>query len=65
MAKAKDEDDKKHGDKLESLIDRTGGRSSPQNRPTEDDPAQLEDDDAQLEDDDEEDLESDDREDRP
>ena len=58
MAKAKDEDDKKHGDKLESLIDRTGGRSSPQNRPTEDDP-------AQLEDDDEEDLESDDREDRP
>ena len=69
MPKTRGEDDKKHGDKLESLIERTGGNPSPQNRseasdedegderalvPDEDDDAAL------LQDDEDEDFEDDD-----
>jgi hypothetical protein len=60
MPKPQTEDDKKHGDKLESLIDRTGGGSSPQRR-TE---RAAGDEATQLQDDDDEDLQNDDVEDR-
>ena len=39
MAMIKNDEDNKHGDKLAPLIERTGGRSSPERRPTNDDPA--------------------------
>jgi hypothetical protein len=54
MPKTKGGVTKKHGDKMEPLIDRTGSRASPG---AEDDP-------AQLQDDDDEDLQNDDVEDR-
>ena len=60
MAKTQSEDDKKHGDKLESLIERTGGGPSPKKRVTKDDPAQLEVDDQDVEDDDVEDDDAED-----
>ena len=60
MAKTQSEDDKKHGDKLESLIERTGGGPSPKKRVTKDDPAQLQVDDQDVEDDDVEDDDADD-----
>ena len=56
MPKPSSEEDKKHGDKLESLIGRTGGGSSREGR---DDDAGDEDP-AQLQDDDDEDLQNDD-----
>ena len=68
MPKTRGEDDKKHGDKLESLIERTGGNPSPRGRNDSDDddePALLSDDDDDrtlLEDDDDEDVQNDDAE---
>jgi hypothetical protein len=60
MPNTQKEDDKKHGDKLESLIDRTGGSSSPQRR-TE---RAADDDPTKLQDDDDEDVQNDDVQDR-
>jgi hypothetical protein len=60
MPKTQREEDKKHGDKLESLIERTGGSSSSQRR-TE---RAAGDDATQLQDDDDEDVQNDDVEDR-
>ena len=60
MPKPRSEEDKKHGDKLESLIGRTGGASSREKR---DDNAGDEDP-AQLKDDDDEDVQNDGAEDR-
>ena len=59
MPKTKSEATKKHGDKLEPLIDRTGSRSSPEerNETPGDDP-------AELQDDDDEDVQNDEVEDR-
>ena len=47
MPKTQREDNKKHGDKLEPLIERTGGGSSPRDREQtgEDSPEELQDDD--------------------
>jgi hypothetical protein len=48
MPKPQSEEDKKHGDKLESLIGRTGGAASREGRNDDsggEDPAQLQDDD--------------------
>jgi hypothetical protein len=59
MPKPRSEEEKKHGDKLESLIGRTGGASSRQGR---DDDA--DEDAAQLQDDDDEDVQNDDVSDR-
>ena len=59
MPKPQREDDKKHGDKLEPLIDRTAGGSSPgQREQTDDDSAE------ELQDDDDEDVLNDDPADR-
>jgi hypothetical protein len=68
MPKTRGEDDKKHGDKLESLIERTGGNPSSRQRnesadedeperlaDDEDDPTFPQDDDDADEDDDEDD----------
>jgi len=67
MPRTRGEDDKKHGDTLESLIERTGGSPSARERSEsadeepelvpddEDDPAPLEDDDDDDEEDDEDD----------
>jgi hypothetical protein len=44
MPKRQSEEDKKHGDKLESLIGRTGG-SKPDQDASGDDPTELQDDD--------------------
>jgi hypothetical protein len=55
MPKTQGEEDKKHGDKLESLIERTGGSAREREESGEDDPAALQDD----EDEDMEDLDSD------
>lgn len=60
MPRTQNEDDKKHGDKLESLIDRTVGSSSPR-KPNE---SAADDDATELQDDDDEDVENDDLEDR-
>lgn len=61
MPKTQSESDKKHGDELQSLIERTGGKASPRKeRPADDDPTELvadDDDPVSLEDDDEEDDE--------
>ncbi|HEX7235579.1 MAG TPA: hypothetical protein VF405_01380 [Gammaproteobacteria bacterium] len=58
MPKTRGEDDKKHGDKLESLIERTrGSASSPNGKEREED-----DDPAALQDDDDEDVQNDDAE---
>jgi hypothetical protein len=53
------EDAKKHGDKLESLVDRTSGRSPPADQNEDGD-----DDAADLQDDDDEDVQNDDVENR-
>jgi hypothetical protein len=55
MPKTQTEDDKKHGDKLKSLIDRAGGDKSPPGEESDDDPADLRDDE-----DEDEDVENDD-----
>ncbi|HSC14737.1 MAG TPA: hypothetical protein VLI71_06440 [Gammaproteobacteria bacterium] len=50
MPKPRSEEEKKHGDKLESLIGRTGGGSSREGRNDDagdEDPAQRQDDDAE------------------
>jgi hypothetical protein len=60
MPKPRSEEEKKHGDKLESLIGRTGGASPREGR---DDDARHEDP-AQLQDDDDEDVQNDDVSDR-
>jgi hypothetical protein len=66
MPKIRGEDDKKHGDKLESLIERTGGNPSPRgardDSAEEDEPAQFSDDDdaTLLQDNDDEDFQNDD-----
>lgn len=60
MPKPQSEEDKKHGDKLESLIGRTGG-AAPSRKDTENVGA---DDPAELQDDDDEDVQNDDVEDR-
>jgi hypothetical protein len=66
MPKTPSEDDKKHGDKLESLIERTGGNPSARggrdDSAEEDEPALLSDDDdaTLLQDDDDEDFQNDD-----
>ena len=59
MPKPQSEDDKKHGDKLESLIDRTGGASPPRKR----NESAADDDATRLQDDDDEDVQNDDVED--
>lgn len=65
MPRTRDEDDKKHGDTLESLIERTGGSPSARERSEdadEDEPELVpddEDDRALLEDDDDADDEDD------
>ena len=59
MPRTRSEDDKKHGDKLESLIERTGGDPSPRERQSA-----ADDDTAELQDDDDEDVQNDDGEDR-
>jgi hypothetical protein len=65
MPKTRGEDDKKHGDKLESLIERTGG--NPSARESEEsadddasDPLADDEEDALLQDDEDEDFEDDD-----
>jgi hypothetical protein len=65
MPKIRGEDDKKHGDRLESLIERTGGNPSAQERSdsTDEEESELrpdDEDEALLEDDDDEDVLSDD-----
>ena len=55
MPKPRSEEEKKHGDKLESLIGRTGGGSP---RGVDDDAG--DEDPAQLQDDDDEDVQNDD-----
>jgi hypothetical protein len=45
MPKPRSEDDKKHGDKLEPLIERTGRRSSSEKPGATTDPAELQGDD--------------------
>jgi len=65
MPKTRGEDDKKHGDKLESLIERTGGNPSSRKgteSEDEDEPPRQDDDDdaALLQDDEDEDFENDD-----
>ena len=55
MPKPRSEEDKKHGDKLESLIGRTGGAASREER----DDAAGDQDAAQLQDDDDEDVRND------
>jgi hypothetical protein len=54
MPKPKSEEDKKHGDKLESLIGRTGASSN-----EEPDDSDGDEDPAALQDDDDEDVEND------
>jgi len=69
MPRTRGEDDKKHGDTLESLIERTGGKPSAREQEEsadEDEPELLpddEDDAGLLEDDDDEDVLNDDAED--
>lgn len=66
MPKTRNEVSKKHGDKLEPLIERAGNRPPQEAEGTEDDPALLRDDDdenddpALLQDDDDEDAQNDD-----
>jgi hypothetical protein len=62
MAKAKPEGDKKHGDELESLIERTGGSSTGERdeRDENEDDDEREDDDVERDDDDEIDSDDDD-----
>ena len=72
MPKTRGEGDKKHGDKLESLVERTGGKPSPrgarddsagEGSADEDEPAPFSDDDDDatlLLDDDDEDFQNDD-----
>jgi hypothetical protein len=55
MPRTQSEEDKKHGDKLESLIERTGGGAGK---------SAADDDATQLQDDDDEDVQNDDAEDR-
>jgi hypothetical protein len=58
MPKTRGEDDKKHGDKLESLIERTRGNASSRNgKEWEED---EDEDPAALQDDDDEDVQNDD-----
>ena len=57
MPKTQTEEDKKHGDKLQPLIDRTGGNKSATREQGADDP-------AALQDDDDEDVQNDDVDDR-
>jgi hypothetical protein len=55
MPKPRSEEEKKHGDKLGSLIGRTGGGSSPEGRDdaeSGEDPARLQDDDEDVQNDD-------------
>ena len=55
MPKTRGEDDKKHGDKLESLIERTGGKPAAGKRSEsaeDDEPALLSDDELLADDDD-------------
>ena len=55
MPKPRSEEEKKHGDKLESLIGRTGGAASREERDDEtggQDPTQLQDDDEDVQNDD-------------
>ena len=58
MPKTKPEGDKKHGDELESLIERTGGSSTSERDEVDEDDDEDEDDDAEREDDD--DIDNDD-----
>jgi hypothetical protein len=51
MPKTQTEDDKKHGDKLQSLIDRERDDESQQDEEGDDDEADLKDDDEDVEDD--------------
>lgn len=66
MPKTQHGDDKKHGDKLHSLVERTGGRSSPSKREAseEDEPVLARDEDdvdpALFQDEDDEDVQNDD-----
>ena len=65
MPRTRGEDDKKHGDKLESLIERTGGSASGREskESADEDEQELlpdEDDEALLQDDDDEDVLNDD-----
>ena len=55
MPKTQHGDDKKHGDKLHSLVERTGGRSSPSKRE-----ASEEDEPVLARDEDDEDVQNDD-----
>jgi hypothetical protein len=59
MPKPKSEEDKKHGDKLESLISRTGAASRDESDESDD-----EEEPAELQDDDDEDVQNDDPESR-
>jgi hypothetical protein len=45
MPKPRSEEEKKHGDKLGSLVGRTGGASSRDDKSGDEDPTQLQDDD--------------------
>jgi hypothetical protein len=60
MPKPRSEEEKKHGDKLESLIGRTGGGATHEER----DENAGDEDPAQLQDDDDEDVQNDDAADR-
>lgn len=62
MPKPKSEEDKKHGDKLESLISRTGGAASrdESNESNESDESDESNESDELQDDDDEDVQNDD-----
>lgn len=66
MPKPKSEEDKKHGDKLESLISRTGGAASrdESNESNESDESDESNESDELQDDDDEDVQNDDPESR-